>query len=159
RHTSTLRTLLARYGGAELDTAGDGFFASFEGPGRGIRCALSIVEAVEPLGGEVRAGLHTGEMPRVEHKVGGLAANIGARVAAMAAPSEVLVSQTVKDLMVGSDLAFVDRGSPELEGGPRSVARARRRTRLACATRSQRLVIGAAWRSSSALESGSSSSA
>ena len=66
----------------------------------------------------MRAGLHTGEMPRVEHKVGGLAANIGARVAAMAAPSEVLVSQTVKDLMVGSDLAFVDRGSHELKGVP-----------------------------------------
>ena len=118
RHNSTIRTLLARYGGAELDTAGDGFFASFEGPGRGIRCALSIVEAVEPLGVEVRAGLHTGEMPRVEHKVGGLAVNIGARVAAMAAPSEVLVSQTVKDLMVGSDLAFVDRGSHQLKGVP-----------------------------------------
>jgi class 3 adenylate cyclase len=118
RHHSAVRTLLARYGGAELDIAGDGFFASFEGPGRGIRCALSIVEAVRPLGIEVRAGLHTGEMARMEHKVGGLAANIGARIAAMAAPSEVLVSQTVRDLMVGSDLTFADRGSYELKGVP-----------------------------------------
>jgi class 3 adenylate cyclase len=110
--------MLARYRGSELDTAGDGFFASFDGPGRAIRCAMAITDAVRPLGIEVRAGLHTGEMERVDGKVGGVAVSIGARVAAMAGPSEVLVSQTVKDLMVGSDLAFSDRGSHNLKGVP-----------------------------------------
>ncbi|MEK6276241.1 MAG: adenylate/guanylate cyclase domain-containing protein [Actinomycetota bacterium] len=118
QHHSMVRTLLARYRGVEMDTAGDGFFASFEGPARAVRCATAIVDAVRPLGIEVRAGLHTGEMERLDGKVGGLAVNIGARVAAMAAPSEVLVSQTVKDLMVGSDLSFEDRGSHELKGVP-----------------------------------------
>jgi class 3 adenylate cyclase len=118
QHHSAIRTLLARYRGVEMDTAGDGFFASFEGPARAVRCATAIVDAVRPLGIEVRAGLHTGEMERLESKVGGVAVNIGARVAAMAAPSEVLVSQTVKDLMVGSDLRFEDRGSHELKGVP-----------------------------------------
>ncbi len=118
QHHSAVRTLLARYRGVEIDTAGDGFFASFEGPARAVRCATAIVDAVRPLGIEVRAGLHTGEMERIDGKVGGVAVNIGARVAAMAAPSEVLVSQTVKDLMVGSDLRFEDRGSHELKGVP-----------------------------------------
>lgn len=117
-HHSAVRALLARYRGVEMDTAGDGFFASFEGPARAVRCATAIVDAVRPLGIEVRAGLHTGEMERLEGKVGGVAVSIGARVAAMAAPSEVLVSQTVKDLMVGSDLTFDDRGSHELKGVP-----------------------------------------
>ena len=81
---------------------------------------MAIVEAVQPLGIAVRAGLHTGEMERLDGKVGGLAVNIGARVAALAAPSEVLVSQTVKDLLVGSDLAFEERGSHELKGVPGS---------------------------------------
>lgn len=118
QHHSTVRTLLARYRGVEMDTAGDGFFASFEGPGRAVRCALAIIDAVRPLGIAVRAGLHTGEMERLDGKVGGLAVNIGARVAAIAAPSEVLVSQTVKDLLVGSDLVFADRGAHELKGVP-----------------------------------------
>ncbi len=118
QHHSAIRTLLARYRGVEVDTAGDGFFASFEGPARAVRCATAIVDAVRPLGIEVRAGLHTGEMERLDSKVGGVAVNIGARVAAMAAPSEVFVSQTVKDLMVGSDLRFEDRGSHELKGVP-----------------------------------------
>jgi class 3 adenylate cyclase len=118
QHHSTVRTLLARYRGVEMDAAGDGFFASFEGPARAVRCATAIVDAVRLLGIEVRAGLHTGEMERIDGKVGGVAVSIGARVAAMAAPSEVLVSQTVKDLMVGSDLAFEDRGSHELKGVP-----------------------------------------
>jgi class 3 adenylate cyclase/pimeloyl-ACP methyl ester carboxylesterase len=118
QHHSAIRTLLARYRGVEMDTAGDGFFASFEGPARAVRCATAIVDAVGPLGVEVRAGLHTGEMERIDGKMGGVAVNIGARVAAMAAPSEVLVSQTVKDLMVGSDLRFEDRGSHELKGVP-----------------------------------------
>jgi class 3 adenylate cyclase len=118
RHNSTLRTLLARYRGTEMDTAGDGFFASFDGPARAVRCAMAVTQAVRPLGIEVRAGLHTGEVERIDDKVGGLAVTIGARVAALAAPSEVLVSQTVKDLMVGSDLVFDDRGVHVLKGVP-----------------------------------------
>jgi class 3 adenylate cyclase len=118
QHHLTVRTLIARYRGVEMDTAGDGFFASFDGPARAVRCATAIVDAVRPLGIEVRAGLHTGEMERLDAKVGGVGVNIGARVAALAAPSEVLVSQTVKDLMVGSDLTFEDRGLHELKGVP-----------------------------------------
>ena len=118
RHYATVRRLLVRYRGTEIDTAGDGFFASFDGPARAVRCAMAITEAVAPLGIEVRAGLHTGEVERVGDKIGGLAVNIGARVAALAAPSEVLVSQTVRDLMVGSGLTFADRGSHELRGVP-----------------------------------------
>ena len=118
RHHATVRRLLARYRGVEIDTAGDGFFASFDGPARAVRCAMAITDAVRPLGIEVRAGLHTGEVERVGDKIGGLAVNIGARVAALAAPSEVLVSQTVRDLMVGSELTFADRGSHDLKGVP-----------------------------------------
>ncbi len=118
RHHATVRGLLARYRGIEIDTAGDGFFASFDGPARAVRCAMAITDAVRPLGIEVRAGLHTGEVERVGNKIGGLAVNIGARVAALALPSEVLVSQTVRDLMVGSGLTFADRGSHELKGVP-----------------------------------------
>jgi class 3 adenylate cyclase len=118
RHHATVRTLLGRYRGIEIDTAGDGFFASFDGPARAVRCAMAIVDAVRSLGIEVRAGLHTGEVERIGDKIGGLAVNIGARVAAHAAPSEVLVSQTVRDLMVGSELTFTDRGSRELKGVP-----------------------------------------
>jgi len=118
RHLATVRTLLARYRGTEMDTAGDGFFASFDGPARAVRCAMAITNAVRPLGIEVTAGLHTGEVERLDDKVAGLAVNIGARVAAMAAPSEVLVSQTVKDLVAGSDLVFEDRGLHELKGVP-----------------------------------------
>jgi class 3 adenylate cyclase len=118
RHHATVRTLLARYRGIEIDTAGDGFFASFDGPARAVRCALAITDAVRTLGIEVRAGLHTGEVERIGEKIGGLAVNIGARVAARASASEVLVSQTVRDLMVGSDLTFVERGLHELKGLP-----------------------------------------
>lgn len=118
RHHATVRTLLARYRGSEIDTAGDGFFASFDGPARAVRCALAISDAVRPLGIEVRAGLHTGEVETIGDKIAGLAVNIGARVAELAAPSEVLVSQTVRDLMVGSELTFDDRGSHELKGVP-----------------------------------------
>jgi class 3 adenylate cyclase/pimeloyl-ACP methyl ester carboxylesterase len=118
RHHATVRTLLRRYRGAEIDTSGDGFFASFDGPARAVRCAMAISDAVRPLGIEVRAGLHTGEVERIGDKIGGLAVNIGARVAALAAPSEVLVSQTLRDLMVGSELKFHDRGSHELKGVP-----------------------------------------
>ncbi len=118
RHHTTVRALLARFRGTEVDTAGDGFFASFDGPARAVRCALAIVEAVRSLGLEVRAGVHTGEVETVDGKIGGLAANIGARVAALASPSEVLVSQTVKDLVAGSGLAFAERGAHELKGVP-----------------------------------------
>jgi class 3 adenylate cyclase len=113
-----VRTLLARYRGTEIDTAGDGFFASFDGPARAVRCAMAITEFVRPFKIEVRAGLHTGEVERIGNKIGGLSVNIGARVAKLAAPSEVLVSQTVRDLMVGSELTFDDRGSHELKGVP-----------------------------------------
>ncbi len=118
RHHSTVRALLARYRGKEMDTAGDGFFASFDGPARAVRCAMEIVEAVRPLGLQVRAGLHTGEVETIDDKVGGLAVSIGSRVAGMAGPSEVLVSQTVKDLVAGSGLTLEDRGVHELKGVP-----------------------------------------
>jgi len=118
RHHSTVRILLARYRGTEMDTAGDGFFASFDGPARAVRCAMAIHDALRPLGLEVRAGLHTGEVDKIDDKAGGLAVSIGARVASLAAPSEVLVSQTVKDLVAGSDLVFEDRGLHTLKGVP-----------------------------------------
>ena len=118
RHHATVRALLARYRGREIDTAGDGFFACFDGPARAVRCAEAAVEAVRPLGIEIRAGLHTGEVETIAGKVGGIAVAIGARVGAMAEPSQVLVSQTVKDLMAGSGLAFEDRGAHELKGVP-----------------------------------------
>jgi class 3 adenylate cyclase len=113
-----VRGHLDRFRGRELDTAGDGFFATFDGPVRAIRCAEAIAHAVRDLGLEVRAGLHTGECEVVDGKVAGLAVNIGARVASHAGPGEVLVSQTVKDLVAGSGLAFEDRGSTELKGVP-----------------------------------------
>jgi len=117
-HHTTVRRLLLRYRGTELDTAGDGFFASFDGPARGIRCARAITESVRDLGIEVRAGLHTGECERMNGKVGGIAVHIGARVAAEARPGEVVVSSTVKDLVAGSGIAFSDRGAAELKGVP-----------------------------------------
>jgi class 3 adenylate cyclase len=118
RHHTTVRNLLARYRGTEVDTAGDGFLATFDGPARGIRCATALVEAVRPLGIEIRAGLHTGEVETIDGKVGGLAVNIGARVCGLAGASEVLVSQTVKDLVAGSGVVFEDRGEHELKGIP-----------------------------------------
>jgi class 3 adenylate cyclase len=118
QHHAVVRGCLARYRGRELDTAGDGFFAAFDGPARGIRCAQTIVEGVRPLGIEVRAGLHTGECRTVDDKIGGLAVSIGARVSALAGPSEVLVSQTVRDLVAGSGLELRDRGEHELKGVP-----------------------------------------
>ncbi len=117
-HHGLIRRQLVRFRGTELDTAGDGFFASFDGPARGIRCACAITEGVRDLGIEVRAGLHTGECERIDHKVGGIAVNIGARVAAEAGPGEVLVSSTVKDLVAGSGIEFRDRGTAELKGVP-----------------------------------------
>ena len=118
RHHAVVRAMLRRYRGSEVDTAGDGFFALFDGPARGVRCAMAITEAVKTLGLEVRAGLHTGEVETIDSKVGGMAVNIGARVGALAGGSEILVSSTVKDLVVGSDLAFKDAGEHELKGVP-----------------------------------------
>ncbi len=118
QHHALIRRELVRFRGRELDTAGDGFFASFDGPARAIRCACAVHEAVRDLGLEVRAGLHTGECELVDQKVAGIAVSIGARVAAQAQPGEVLVSQTVKDLVAGSGIEFADRGAAELKGVP-----------------------------------------
>jgi class 3 adenylate cyclase len=110
--------MIGRYRGREIDTAGDGFFAAFDGPARAVRCAQAILEAVKPIGLDVRAGLHTGEVETIDDKVGGIAVMIGARIGAKADPSEVLVSSTVKDLVVGSGLMFADRGKHQLKGVP-----------------------------------------
>jgi class 3 adenylate cyclase len=118
RHHALVRTALARARGTEVDTAGDGFFAAFDGPARAIRCAKSIVGSVGELGIAVRSGLHTGECEIVDGKVSGIAVHTGARVAAHAGPGEVLVSSTVKDLVAGSGLEFEDRGVHELKGIP-----------------------------------------
>ena len=117
-HHGRVRAQLARFRGVELDTAGDGFFARFDGPARGIRCALAIRDAVRELGIEVRLGLHAGECEVLDAKVAGIAVAIGARVSARAAAGEVLVSQTVKDLVAGSGITFDDRGLAELKGVP-----------------------------------------
>jgi pimeloyl-ACP methyl ester carboxylesterase len=117
-HHTRVRRQLARFSGRELDTAGDGFFAAFDGPARAIRCACAITEAVRDLGLEVRAGLHTGECEQLEGKVGGIAVHIGARVAAEARAGEVVVSRTVKDLVAGSGIEFYERGTAELKGVP-----------------------------------------
>jgi pimeloyl-ACP methyl ester carboxylesterase len=117
-HNGVIRRELARFRGEEMDTAGDGFFAIFDGPARAIRCAQSIVSAVREVGVEVRAGVHTGECERLDHKVGGIAVATGARVAAAAAPGEVLVSSTVRELVAGSGLEFEERGTHELKGVP-----------------------------------------
>jgi class 3 adenylate cyclase len=118
RHHALVRRELTRFRGDEVDTAGDGFFAAFDGPARAIRCACAIRDAVQPLELEVRAGLHTGECELVDGKIGGIAVHTGARVAAEAAPGEVLVSSTVKDLVAGSGIEFEDRGTHELKGVP-----------------------------------------
>jgi pimeloyl-ACP methyl ester carboxylesterase len=118
RHNETVRNLLSRFGGLEQDTAGDGFFVRFDGPARGIRCAQEIARAVQALGIRTRAGVHTGECELADGKCSGLAVSIGARIMSKAGPSEVLVSQTVKDLVAGSGLAFDDAGEHELKGVP-----------------------------------------
>ena len=118
KHHAAIRGQLGRFRGQEVDTAGDGFFATFDGPARAIRCAFAIRDALTELGLEVRAGLHTGECELLDGKVGGIAVHIGARVAAEAEPGEVLVSSTVKDLVAGSGIEFEDRGEAELKGVP-----------------------------------------
>jgi pimeloyl-ACP methyl ester carboxylesterase len=117
-HHTTIRRNLARFRGHEVKTTGDGILATFDGPARGVRCACAIAEEIRPLGIEVRAGLHTGECEMIDDDVGGIAVHIGARVAALAGASEVLVSSTVKDLVAGSGLRFGDRGSQSLKGVP-----------------------------------------
>ncbi len=117
-HHSLVRRELTRWRGAEVDTAGDGFLATFDGPARAIRCARSIRDALEELGLEMRAGLHTGEVERVGERVTGIAVHTGARVSAQAGPGEVLVSQTVRDLVAGSGIEFEERGEHELKGVP-----------------------------------------
>jgi len=118
QHHELVRQQLMRHRGVEVDTAGDGFFASFDGPARAIRCASAITESVRELGLDVRAGLHTGECELVDGKVAGIAVHTGARVASQAGAGEVLVSSTVKDLVAGSGIQFEDRGTAELKGIP-----------------------------------------
>ena len=115
-HHQAVRRELGRFRGREIDTAGDGFFAAFDGPARAVRCAGAICDSVRSLGIEVRAGVHTGECEIMGDKYGGIAVHIGARVAARADPGEVLVSSTVRDLVAGSGLAFEDRGVQSLKG-------------------------------------------
>ena len=118
QHHALVRDALGRWRGVENDTAGDGFYATFDGPARAIQCALEIVEAVRALAIEVRAGVHIGVCELIDGKLGGITVSIGARVASNAGPSEVLVSQTVKDLVAGSGLVFDDAGEHELKGVP-----------------------------------------
>jgi pimeloyl-ACP methyl ester carboxylesterase len=118
KHNSTIRRNIVRFRGRETNTTGDGFLITFDGPGRAVRCACAIVEEIRPFGIDVRAGLHTGECEEIDDNIGGIAVHIGARVAAMAGPSQVLVSSTVKDLVAGSGLQFVDRGEHSLKGVP-----------------------------------------
>lgn len=116
RHHAMVREAIARFRGREVDTAGDGFFATFDGPARAVRCALSVVGAAQQLGIKIRAGLHTGEIQVMGPKISGIALHIGARVAAIAKPGEVLVSSTVKDLVAGSNIRFADHGTHVLKG-------------------------------------------
>jgi class 3 adenylate cyclase/pimeloyl-ACP methyl ester carboxylesterase len=118
RHHTLVRRELLRYRGREINTAGDGFLATFDGPARAIRCACAIVESVRDLGLSVRAGLHTGECEVADGNIAGIAVHTGARVAALAGADEVLVSSTVRDLVAGSEIQFSDRGAHALKGIP-----------------------------------------
>jgi class 3 adenylate cyclase len=117
-HDAVVRSQLSRFRGREVNTSGDGFLAMFDGPQRAIRCAMAIRDAVKTLGIEVRAGLHTGECEVRGDDIGGIAVHIGARVSALAGPNEVLVSSTLRDLVIGSGLEFEERGMHELKGVP-----------------------------------------
>jgi class 3 adenylate cyclase len=117
-HHALIRSELVRFRGREIDNAGDGFLATFDGPARAVRCACAISNGVRALGLEIRAGLHTGECELMGDKLGGIAVHTGARVAARANRGEVLVSSTVKDLVAGSGLSFENRGVQELKGIP-----------------------------------------
>jgi pimeloyl-ACP methyl ester carboxylesterase len=116
QHHSAVRTILDRHRGREIDTAGDGFLASFDGPARGIRCAVAVLDELDRLGIPARSGLHTGECEVVGDKLAGIAVHTGSRVASVAGAGEVLVSQTVRDLVAGSGIEFEDRGLHELKG-------------------------------------------
>jgi len=118
QHHVRIRRQLERFKGREIDTAGDGFFATFDGPARAVRCAQAIGASVRELGMEIRVGCHTGEIEFAGRDVRGIAVHIGARVSALARPSEILVSSTVKDLVAGSGLSFEDAGEHELKGVP-----------------------------------------
>ena len=118
RTTPIVRSQLARFRGREVNTSGDGFLAMFDGPQRAIRCAMAIRDAVQALGIEVRAGLHTGECEVRGDDIGGIAVHIGARVSALAGPNDVLVSSTLRDLVIGSGLEFEERGAHQLKGVP-----------------------------------------
>ena len=117
-HDAVVRSQLARFRGREVNTSGDGFLAMFDGPQRAIRCAMAIRDAVQALGIEVRAGLHTGECEVRGDDIGGIAVHIGARVSALAGPNDVLVSSTLRDLVIGSGLEFEERGAHQLKGVP-----------------------------------------
>jgi class 3 adenylate cyclase len=119
-HDGAVRDQLQRFRGQEVKTTGDGFVASFDGPGRAIRCALAIIDATAQLGVELRTGLHTGECEVRANDLGGLAVHIAARVGAIASAGEVVVSSTVKDLVIGSGIEFEDRGEYDLKGVPGS---------------------------------------
>jgi class 3 adenylate cyclase len=118
QHHRIVRGALARFRGTEMDTAGDGFFATFDGPARAVRCAMAIADAVRGLSLDIRAGVHTGEVQTIDGKAGGIAVTIGSRIMSQASASEVLVSRTVKDLVAGSGLTFEDTGEHELKGVP-----------------------------------------
>jgi class 3 adenylate cyclase len=118
RHDRLIRSELRRHHGQEIDTAGDGFLATFTAPGQALRCATAVVAGVRELGLEIRAGLHTGEVELEGDAVRGIAVHIGARVSSLAGPNEVVVSQTVKDMLAGSGFAFEDAGEHELKGVP-----------------------------------------
>lgn len=117
-HHALVREQLHRHRGNEVDTAGDGFLATFDGPARAVRCAQAIVHLVQSLGLDIRAGVHTGEIEIMRQGIGGIAVHIGARIASLAQPGEVVVSRTVRDLVVGSGLEFVARGEHQLKGVP-----------------------------------------
>jgi class 3 adenylate cyclase len=117
-HDAIVRSQLSRFRGREVNTSGDGFLATFDGPQRAIRCAMAIRDAVQALGIQVRAGLHTGECEVRGDDIGGMAVHIGARVSALAGPNDVLVSSTLRDLVIGSGLEFEDRGAQQLKGVP-----------------------------------------
>ena len=117
-HDAVVRSQLARFRGREVNTSGDGFLAMFDGPQRAIRCAMAIRDSVQALGIQVRAGLHTGECAVRGDDIGGIGVHIGARVSALAGPNDVLVSSTLRDLVIGSGLEFEDRGAHALKGVP-----------------------------------------
>jgi class 3 adenylate cyclase len=115
-HNAVFRRELTRYRGTEVKTTGDGFLATFDGPGRAIQCSLALIASIRSLGIEIRAGLHTGEVEFADSDVRGIAVHVAARGAALAEPNECLVTRTVKDLVAGADVDFLERGKRNLRG-------------------------------------------